>query len=433
MGKSKSLPVSPTDITTSIRTAQPKRVLSAPHFQNRHYANDTRHQPENPKCQRFVWKTTGGFGCSKKVVSYDGSFCAHSLDIDKFHTHVQSWSTCQVVTLNTDASSACLLPVFKQNLSPFSRGLFHYRKSIDIVIRELFPVSTEGFRVPVLSQESVKLVKDMFGTPIIIGEGGYGSVFLAKMADKLVAVKAGRKANCCLSSIIHEAGVCWNLRDTNAIPRTRGLVDFSHGGERYQRFAIVSDFIGNEGTYCASDMIDIMNSDFVQRDEYDDEILSREEWIGMYIKIAQKLALIHDHGIVMGDLKMDNIVIGPEWEPYIIDLGLSVIGEKTMKVNLGHDNVDEYHEQHFYLDPAYLATGKLDFKCDIYSLGAMIYKLGDIIPESYIQLRMIALACQIKAREKRPSAWHVADMLRLCLVDNGASNKIYTSVCCCIL
>jgi serine/threonine protein kinase len=78
--------------------------------------------------------------------------------------------------------------------------------------------------------------------------------------------------------------------------------------------------------------------------------------------VAGALAYIHSRGAIHGNLKPANILIDPQRQPLLADFGYS----QGLDVG-GRDNA--------YLSPEQLQGGLVDWRTDIYSLGALLYRM----------------------------------------------------------
>ncbi len=87
------------------------------------------------------------------------------------------------------------------------------------------------------------------------------------------------------------------------------------------------------------------------------------EILGHFISVAEGLHAMHRAGYVHADLKPNNIMVTPEEEVKLIDLGQSAkINEAKAKIQ-GTEN---------YIAPEQVSRGELDARTDVFGLGATL-------------------------------------------------------------
>ncbi len=98
--------------------------------------------------------------------------------------------------------------------------------------------------------------------------------------------------------------------------------------------------------------------------------LPKERAIDFLLQIAKALAAIHEQGIVHRDIKPDNIIIRKDGIAKLVDLGLAKQtdpSKATTETTMGNP---------FYIAPELISSpDKVDFRADIYSLGATFYRM----------------------------------------------------------
>ncbi len=86
-------------------------------------------------------------------------------------------------------------------------------------------------------------------------------------------------------------------------------------------------------------------------------------------EVARGLAVAHAHGLVHRDLKPDNIIVGPDMRPRILDFGLALLPGEMNQPPGGFAGTP------FYASPEQLACETLTSASDIFSFGATMFKV----------------------------------------------------------
>ncbi len=127
--------------------------------------------------------------------------------------------------------------------------------------------------------------------------------------------------------------------------------------------------------------------EFVEGEQLDDYFRSRkvslEERIEIVKKVAAATDYAHRQGIIHRDLKPQNIIMDPDGEPRILDFGIAkklILDEDDD----GEDGATEGAEPvprspegavgtYGYIAPEQMAGEPVDFRADIYGLGALLF------------------------------------------------------------
>ncbi|WCJ59931.1 serine/threonine-protein kinase [Fontisphaera persica] len=116
------------------------------------------------------------------------------------------------------------------------------------------------------------------------------------------------------------------------------------------------------------------------------------------IPVAEALTYAHARGLIHRDLKPDNILLAEQGKVYLSDFGLArtLFNERTLDVEGSHCEGTAP-----YLSPAVAHGQAEDTRCDIYSLGAILYQMltGRLPYSGRTTEEVIA---QIKAGPPRP-------------------------------
>jgi len=111
------------------------------------------------------------------------------------------------------------------------------------------------------------------------------------------------------------------------------------------------------------------------------EVLSRlpfgEAICRMGVQLAEALSFAHARGILHCDIKPANILLNRYGRPMLVDFNVSVAGARRSSGELIGGTLD-------YMAPEYLAlfagaagrTAAVDHRCDIYSLGVVLFELA---------------------------------------------------------
>lgn len=191
-----------------------------------------------------------------------------------------------------------------------------------------------------------------------IHRGGQGIVYRARQlgTDRIVALKTLHAKSADTSAAQHrfrrEIDLTARLRHPNIVTIHDSGVD----PRPYFVMALVD-----------GDPIDV----FVRNQQ-----LGLRETIQLFLKVCDGVAHAHKHGVVHRDLKPQNILVGSDGEPVIVDFGLAKIYRQS------------HPEDHLSMTGAFLGTfayaspeqragdlKSVDSRTDIYSLGVILFEL----------------------------------------------------------
>ncbi|KAA0064902.1 putative receptor-like protein kinase [Cucumis melo var. makuwa] len=214
--------------------------------------------------------------------------------------------------------------------------------------------------VPLIDYEVLEKATNIFEESNILGEGGFGRVYKARLEENLyVAVK---KLECTdkdsekefenevdLLSKIHHSNIIRLLGYTihgesrllvYELMENGSLETLLHGKTPNQSFL----------TFCGS----LIN------------------WLYDYPLLAQTLEYLHEHckpSVIHRDLKSSNILLDANFNAKLSDFGLSVI------VGAQNKNDIKLSGTMGYVAPEYLLDGKLTDKSDVYAFGVVLLEL----------------------------------------------------------
>ncbi|KAI3437504.1 Protein kinase domain-containing protein [Psidium guajava] len=246
-----------------------------------------------------------------------------------------------------------------------SRNLSLSEASTESVVRPAFPnVSQSNLRAFTVSE--LKSVTKNFSRSVMIGEGGFGSVYRGMIkstedpSKKLdVAVKQlSRKGTQGHKEWVTEVNVLGVVEHPNLVK----LVGYcAEDDERGIQRLLVYEYMPNGSV--------------------DDHLSPRSQttlpW-GMRLRIAQDtargLTYLHeqmDFQIIFRDFKSSNILLDEQWNAKLSDFGLARLGPQEGLTHVSTAVVGTMG----YAAPEYLQTGRLTSKNDVWSYGVFLYEL----------------------------------------------------------
>jgi serine/threonine-protein kinase len=200
----------------------------------------------------------------------------------------------------------------------------------------------------------------------LIGEGGMGKVYLAEHTKigRMAAIKLLRPKYAARKDIVHRF-----FQEARAVNQIR-----------HDNIVQITDFVESEGkaihTYLVMELLTGDNlGDVLRRGEP----IEPTRALSIFIQICSAVQAAHSVGIVHRDLKPDNIflvrrtgIAGEEGEfVKVLDYGVAklmgdAIGEEKKNVVIGTPA---------YMSPEQASAREVDHRADIYSLGAMMYRV----------------------------------------------------------
>ncbi|XP_026447965.1 calmodulin-binding receptor-like cytoplasmic kinase 3 [Papaver somniferum] len=209
-----------------------------------------------------------------------------------------------------------------------------------------------------LSMSQILKATQNFSPSLLIGEGGFGTVYRAQLQDgPVVAVKRAKKEN--LNSLqaefSSEVELLSKIEHRNLV-RLLGYVD--KGNERI----IITEFVPN-GTL---------------REHLDGQhgkILDFYQRLEISIDIAHALAYLHlyaEKEIIHRDVKSSNILLTENLKAKVADFGFARAGPQEVEKTHISTKVKGTAG---YLDPEYLRTYQLTTKSDVFSFGVLLIEI----------------------------------------------------------
>ena len=234
----------------------------------------------------------------------------------------------------------------------------------------------------------------MFGQYTIdrfLAAGGFGITYLATNSlNRQVVIKECFPGNFC------------RRKNRSVRPRSRGHQDelasivqlftqeaLSLSKVIHKNVVGVHQVFGENNTaYMALDYVE--GRDLLEIVSKEPESLDKDEIQSFLIKMIDAIGHVHESGILHRDISPDNILIGKDREPVLIDFGAARedAGEKASRLLSALRVVkDGYSPQEYYI-----AGSDQNASCDLYSLAASFYHVitGEIPPDSQSRLSAFA-------------------------------------------
>jgi serine/threonine-protein kinase len=196
-----------------------------------------------------------------------------------------------------------------------------------------------------------------------LGDGGYGSVYLAqdlRLSGRRVAVKALAKATSASHKLFQqEANVLASL-DHPGLVRVSDF--FEDGGNHY----LIMDYI--EGR-------DLLAVAIEAQDAH--KLLPINRVVGWIIQACDAVAYLHSHQppIIHRDVKPNNLLLTHRDRVVLVDFGIAKIGAET-KTSIMAKAISEGYSP----PEQYIGASSTNARSDVYALGATMYSLLTITP-----------------------------------------------------
>ena len=252
-------------------------------------------------------------------------------------------------------------PSQDQFMSAFPRQFPHLPKFLAAIDKELL---ADGALVPRAHRPTVFAAPDPraplrwsdFLLQEHLGSGGFGKVYRAtqKSLGQAVAIKSLHKAlqrdPRAVEQFIREAQLLAQLNH-DGIVGVNGLGQFPGGG-----YFLVLDWIDGE------DLQKRLNRG----------PLSIETAVRITHAVSEAIQHAHARGVIHGDLKPSNVLIGSGEEVFVTDFGLATM---ISTAESGNEPICILGGTTAYLAPEVVCGGPVTAAVDVYGLGALLYTL----------------------------------------------------------
>jgi serine/threonine protein kinase len=187
----------------------------------------------------------------------------------------------------------------------------------------------------------------------VIGRGGMGTVYLAERADGEVTQRVAVKllppgaADSNRDRFLQERQILATLDHPN-IARLLDAGRLAHG----------QPFLAME--YVDGRPIDVFAAELPIRKK-----------IGLFLEVCAAVAYLHRHLVVHRDLKPNNILVTADGEPKLLDFGIARLLDASADATATAMRMLTPS----YASPEQITGGNVSTATDIYSLGALLYRL----------------------------------------------------------
>ena len=257
--------------------------------------------------------------------------------------------------------------------------------------------------------EYVTTRRDEIGIPMLAGIGQYGCVYVARHvpSGQILTVKLLSNESTSIYDLALEASIAQHLEVTTVVPNFWGVAVVEQD-DRYLHYCLIQEYVGSVRTLEGYDVnILVTINRLGQYFHRCTPLFDSVDWTALCCRIVSALNTIHKMGVVINDLKGDNILIkfqGATNHIFFIDFGMARY-RTDLSVNYGlttDREREEFLSRFFLTAPEIVFTGWCYKASDIYSLG---WLLGSIsVTCDLPQMRGIVDWCLRPLPSQRPTA-----------------------------
>jgi len=230
------------------------------------------------------------------------------------------------------------------------------------------PLLKKDERGPIAIAEDENIGATLGGKYVLqrlIGKGGMGKVFEAEHAliGRKVAIKLLRPKYARRPDIVHRF-----FQEARAVNQIR-----------CEHIVEISDFVEVDEHGFTYLVMELLSGESLGQRMKREKTLPLERTLPIFIQICKALQAAHDAGIVHRDLKPDNVFLIPKATEddqdtdfvKVLDYGVAKLMGETLAEEVGQTVVGTPA----YMSPEQASAQEVDHRADIYSMGAILYRV----------------------------------------------------------
>ena len=215
----------------------------------------------------------------------------------------------------------------------------------------------------------------------MIGKGGFGSVFKVKKNSKIFAMKI---IGIEIKQFLNIKEIMNNKENLeNAFSEIKIWKKLNH--INFVNYYLA--FIENNKCYIIMEFIDGLTlGEYINHLKETNQKISKKFMIEILIQIVSGLRYMKNNKIIYKDLNPNNILIYSKNKIKLIDFGLAIDlnsprNNEKEKINVINQSVSpEFEGSIFYSSPEVMNNELIDYSCDIWALGCILYEMIKLKP-----------------------------------------------------
>ena len=211
----------------------------------------------------------------------------------------------------------------------------------------------------------------------MIGKGGFGSVYKVKLNDKYFAMKKTK---------LDEKQMKFIREHPNEIDKGINEIKIWKKFNHPNIVKYYNSFIEKNDCYIIMELIEgISLGEYISHLKEKNTQINEEKIINITLDVVSVLRYMHKEvNIIYRDLNPNNIMLDNQFNVKVIDFGLAIDkneknekNEKNMNNSLINQSINNtvFEGSLCYCSPEIMNNLKVNFGCDIWALGCIIYEM----------------------------------------------------------